>query len=205
MKLFWSSRSPFVRKVMIVAHELGLADELTLVRAVVHPAKPSRDVMPFNPLGKIPTLVIDEDTVLYDSRVICEYLEAMRAPGRLVPSPGEDRWRVLTWQAMADGLMETALLALTERARPDGSRQDEILAGCALKVATALDRLEQDDAFFSWSVPTLGHIAVGSVLLYLDFRFADDQWRIDRPRLQAWFDTFSVRPSVRATRFEDIY
>ena len=177
MKLFWSSRSPFVRKVMIVAHELGLADELTLVRAVVHPAQPSGDVMAFNPLGKIPTLVLDDGTVLYDSRVICEYLEATRAPGRLVPPNADDRWRVLTWQATADGLMETALLALTERARSDGARDEAILAGCALKVKTALDRLENDDAFVFAPQLTLGHIAVGSLLLYLDFRFAADRWR----------------------------
>jgi glutathione S-transferase len=190
---------------MIAAHELGVAKELTLVRAVVHPARPNSEVMAFNPLSKIPTLVVGDDLVLYDSRVICDYLEASHGRGRLVPPDGPERWRVLTWQALADGMMETALLWLSERARPDGARQDDIVAGCALKITTTLDRFECDEGFLSAGKPTLGHIAVGSALLYLDFRFAGERWRDSRPRLQAWFDTFSTRSSVAATAFQDVY
>lgn len=205
MKLFWSSRSPFVRKVMIVAHELGLAEELTLIRSVVHPAAPNADVMVFNPLSKIPTLVFDNGTPLYDSRVICEYLDTDHGQGRLVPPAGQERWRVLTWQAMADGIMETALLWLSEKAKPSTTRQDDIVSGCRQKIFAALDRLEDEGRFISSTEPTLGHIAVGSALLYLDFRFDAERWRDARPRLGEWFEAFSRRASVRATAFADVY
>lgn len=203
MKLFWSSRSPFVRKVMIVIHELGIADEVTLIRTVVHPARPNGDVMKFNPLSKIPTLVVDDELVLCDSRVICDYLDAGR--GRFIPPEGCDRWRVLTWQAMADGVMETALLRLAETAKPENVREDDLLAGCTLKISGTLDRFERDDVFLAASEPTLGHIAVASALLYLDFRFSNEGWRQGRPRLQIWFDAFAARPSVAATGFADVY
>ena len=101
MKLHWSPRSPYVRKVMIAAHELGIADELGLERVVVNPADPSRRVMQFNPLGRIPTLVLDDGTILHDSAVIIEYLDE-RYGGTLIPRNGPARWASLTQQALQD-------------------------------------------------------------------------------------------------------
>ena len=103
MKLHWSPRSPFVRKVMIAAHELGLMDRLTCVRTVAASTKPHAELMRDNPLSKIPTLVLDDGTVLYDSRVICEYLDTLGPAAKLFPSSGPVRMLALRRQALGDG------------------------------------------------------------------------------------------------------
>ena len=118
MRLFWSSRSPFARKVMIAAHELGVAAEITTERVVVDAADPNRRVMHFNPLGRIPTLILGDGRVLHDSAVIIEYLNT-RFAGRLVPGSGRERWDALTLQALADGVMEADLRLLEERKHLD--------------------------------------------------------------------------------------
>lgn len=205
MRLFWSTRSPFVRKVMMVVHELGLAERVETIRVVVHPAAPNGDVIAANPVGKIPTLVLDDGDVLYDSRVICEYLDMVHGDGRLIPPEGPERWRALIWQAMADGMMEISLGWLAERAKPDGVRDDKVVAGYRGRIMGALDRLEQDGDFLGASSPTIGHFAIASELLYLDFRFAADPWRPGRPELSRWLEEMSLRPSVALTAFADVY
>ena len=118
MKLHWSPRSPYVRKVMIVAHETGLADRLELVRSVVAMSKPNPDVMRDNPLGKIPTLVTDDGTVLFDSIVICEYFDLAARRPKLFPPPGPARWQALRWHALGDGMLDTLILCRNEREQP---------------------------------------------------------------------------------------
>jgi glutathione S-transferase len=103
MKLHWSPRSPFVRKVMIFAHETGLLDRLECVRTVVAMPAANVDLLTENPLGKIPTLVLDDGTPLYDSGVICEYLDSLHAAAKLFPPQGSARWTALRWQALGDG------------------------------------------------------------------------------------------------------
>jgi glutathione S-transferase len=200
MRLLWSSRSPFARKVMIAAHELGVAAEITTERVVVDAADPNPRVMRLNPLGRIPTLVLRDGRALHDSAVIIEYLDA-RFDGSLVPGSGRERWDALTLQALADGIMEADLRLLEERKHLDGGKREAYVAGMRAKIAAALDHLEGTPP----AEITVGEVALGSALAHLDFRFSDEPWRVGRPRLAAWFSEFSARPSMRATPFSDQY
>jgi glutathione S-transferase len=200
MRLFWSSRSPFARKVMIAAHELGIAAEITTERVVADAADPNREVMRFNPLGRIPTLILSDGRALHDSPVIIEYLNT-RFDGALVPASGRERWDALTLQALADGVMEADLRLLEERKHLGGGKRDAHVAGMRAKIAAALDCVEQTQP----TGITVGEVALGSALAHLDFRFPDEPWRPGRPRLAAWFHQFSARSSMRATPFADQY
>ncbi|MGB7836093.1 MAG: glutathione S-transferase N-terminal domain-containing protein [Xanthobacteraceae bacterium] len=197
MKLHWSPRSPFVRKVMIVAHEVGLVDRLTLVRTVAAATKPHPELMRDNPLSKIPTLVLDDGTVLYDSPVICEYLDRLHAGPKLFPPGGAERMTALRRQALGDGFLDFLLLWRDERARPQSS--DVHLASFAAKRKAALAAIDRDVDDLSATAFSIGHIALGCALGYLDFRFAAEDWRGDHPRLAHWHGDFCARPSVRAT------
>ena len=132
MKLLWSSRSPFVRKVMIAAHEVGIADRIRTERVLVAANKPNADVMAVNPLNKIPTLVLDDGTALYDSRVICEYLDTLHEGPKLFPADAGARWTALRRQALGDGLMATIVLRLGEQARPREAQSATHLANSRL-------------------------------------------------------------------------
>jgi glutathione S-transferase len=204
MKLMWSSRSPFVRKVMVAAHEMGVAGRIATERVVVAADKPNANVMAGNPLSKIPTLVLDDGTYLYDSRVICEYLDALHDGPRLFPAALAARWQALRRQALGDGLMEINVLRVTEQRRPKESQSEGHLAAMQLKTASVLDRLE-GESLDPAGRPDIGHIAVGCALAHLDFRFAADAWRTGRPKLGAWYAAFAERPSMRATEFVDVY
>ena len=198
MRLFWSSRSPFVRKVMIAAHELGIADRIETVRVAVRLAEPNAEVMRFNPLSRIPTLVLDGGMVLADSAVILEYFDTTFG-GSLIPPAGPARWRALTLQALADGVMEADLRWMEERALKPPERRDATIAALSRKIDATLDRIEGDPP----ASVTVGAIALASALAHLDFRFADAPWRPERPRLAAWFEAFARRPSMTATAFVD--
>lgn len=201
MVLHWSPRSPFVRKVMVAAQELGLADQLTLRRTVVRMTEPNRDLLADNPLSKIPTLVLDDGTVLYDSVVICEYLNAL-ASGKLFPN-GPLRWTTLSRQALANGLLDILVLWRNERDKPTGRQTASWLDGFRLKSDTALDYFERLAARLSEEAFDIAHVTLGCCLSYLDFRFADLNWRQGRPGLAAWHETFCARPSAQATEIVD--
>ncbi len=198
MKLHWSPRSPFVRKVMIVAHERGLVDRLDCVRTVAAMTAPHAELMRDNPLSKIPTLVLDDGTALYDSPVICEYLDALDGKPRLFPIKGEARMRALRRQALGDGFLDLLVLARNERLRDQPS--DVHLRSAAVRTAAVLDSVEREADALAASGFDIGHIAVGCALSYLDFRFAEQDWRKDHPRLAIWHAVFAARPSVQATR-----
>ena len=142
MKLHWSPRSPFVRKVMIVAHELDLTGRIETVRTVVAMVRPNPDLLSDNPLSKIPTLVLDDGRVLIDSLVICEYLDALAGGGRLFPAQGDARWDALARHALANGLLDILILWRNERDKPEARRTPEWLAAFSLKTEGALDRLQ---------------------------------------------------------------
>ena len=197
MKLHWSPRSPFVRKVMIVAHEAGLADRLTLVRTVAATTKPHPELMRDNPLSKIPTLVLDDGTVLYDSPVICEYLDRMHPGPKLFPPDGAARMTALRRQALGDGFLDFLLLWRDERARAQPS--DVHLASYAAKRKSTLAAIDREVDNLAASAFSIGHIALGCALGYLDFRFTTEDWRGDHPRLARWHADFGARPSVQAT------
>lgn len=203
MKLWWSSRSPFVRKVMIAAHELGLADRITLVPAKVHLARADTSVLADNPLGKIPTLVTEDGGVLFDSAVICEYLDGLAGGGRLFPREGAERLAALRRQALGDGLMELMILWLVERAKPAERQWPDVLDACRAKFAAVADHLEREAAALAGGPFSIGHVSLAAALAYADFRFSSEDWRRDRPALADWAALASERPSVRATAFVD--
>jgi glutathione S-transferase len=197
MKLHWSPRSPFVRKVMIAAYELGLVDRITCVRTVVATTRPHAELMEENPLSKIPTLVLDDGTVLYDSPVICEYLDTLHAGPKLLPPGGKDRLVALRRQALGDGFLDFLLLLRNERERAHPS--DGHLATFTTKRKAALATIEREAQALATSPFTVGHIAIGCALSYLDFRFGHEDWRNDHPRIAGWHRDFAARASVRAT------
>jgi glutathione S-transferase len=198
MKLHWSPRSPFVRKVMIFAHESGLIERLNCVRTVVAMDAPNAALLPDNPLSKIPTLVLDDGSPLYDSAVICEYLDTLHDRPKLFPPAGDARWTALRRQALADGFLDFLLLWRHERARAQPSQA--LLGAFAAKYKSTLADLEQETAALSETPFGIGHIAIGCSLSYLDFRFADLSWRDGHPRAAAWHALFAERPSVKATQ-----
>jgi glutathione S-transferase len=204
MKLLWSSRSPFARKVMVAAHELGLAARIETERVVVDSVNPNRDVMRLNPLSKIPTLLLDDGSVLFDSRVIVEYLADTAGDATLIPQ-GAARWTVLRRQALGDGVMEADLRWIDERNRAAALQLPGQIEASRVKINSGLDALEADDELSSRERVDIGCVAIGSALAHLDFRFAELEWRRARPRLAAWFETFSQRPSMTATAFTDRY
>jgi len=197
MKLHWSPRSPFVRKVMIVAHERGIVDRLNCVRTVAATTTPHAELMRDNPLSKIPTLVLDDGTTLYDSPVICEYLDALDGKPQLFPFDPKLRLVALRRQALGDGFLDLLVLARNERLREQPSQLH--LTSAAVRSAAVLASLEHEADALTASAFDIGHIAIGCALSYLDFRFADQDWRKDNPRLAIWHAVFAARPSVRAT------
>jgi len=204
MTLFASSRSPFVRKVLVAAHETGLAQRLKTRRVVVSANKPNPEVMAANPLNKIPTLLLADGTTLYDSRVICEFFDTLHAGPPLVPSEPSCRWQALRLQALGDGLMEVIIARLGETNRPPATQSATHLSSFRLKIDAVLDALEKRSTDWSGKLQ-IGQIAVACALAHLDFRFAADDWRAGRARLAAWYDDFAARPSMRATEYVDAY
>jgi glutathione S-transferase len=200
MKLHWSPRSPFVRKVMVAAHELGLADRLDRVRTVVAMLKPARDLLHENPLGKIPTLVTEDGTVLYDSVVIIEYLDSL-AGGRLIPRDGAARWTELRRHALANGFLDLLILWRNERARAEPLA--ELIAAFELKTDAVLAALEAEAEAIAAGPVGLAQITIAITGDYMDFRFPEIGWRPRCPKLDAWQRRFAERPSMRATPIVD--
>lgn len=203
MKLHWSPRSPYVRKVMIVANELGLADRIECVRTVVSMSQSAEELFADNALNKIPTLVLENGSALFDSRVICEYLDSLVPSPVLFPSDGPAKWTARRDLALGDGLVDICMLRLMERNKPAESQTPKIIAHNEKKAAAVLDRLEADVGLLDERPYDIGHVAIGTALGYLDFRFGADQWRDGRPRLTAWEAGFAARPAVQACPVED--
>jgi glutathione S-transferase len=199
MKLHWSPRSPFVRKVMIVAHERGVAARLDCVRTVAATSKPHAELMKDNPLSKIPTLVLDDGTVIYDSPVICEYFDSIgdAETPRLIPAEPRMRLLALRRQALGDGFLDLLVLLRDERMRAQPSQAH--LASAAIRKRAVLEALEIEAIELAASQFGIGHVAIGCALSYLDFRYADENWREGHPRLAKWHEGFTARPSVLAT------
>ncbi|HEY4163570.1 MAG TPA: glutathione S-transferase N-terminal domain-containing protein [Dongiaceae bacterium] len=199
MKLRYSVTSPFVRKVVVTAIETGQDQEID--RTPTNTADPASGLSVDNPLNKVPALLLDDGTRLYDSAVICEYLDS-RKGGRMFPAAGPARWTALRRQALADGMMDAALLRRYETQRPENLRSAEWDKKQALKVSQGLNALEGEASDFG-DVSDIGTLTVAVMLDYLDFRFKSDAWREGCPSLAAWYETFSKRPSLQATRPKD--
>jgi glutathione S-transferase len=204
MKMYWSSRSPFVRKAMVVAHEVGVADRIEKIPVVVSSTmKPTADVMKNNPLNKIPTLITDEGITLFESVVVCEYLDSTFNKGaKLFPASGLPRWKALRWQALGSGMLEVEVAWRSETRRPHP--HPVAVAAFEEKAKTSLDVLEQEVAELKATPYNIGHISIASALSYLDFRFAEDlDWRKGHPQLAAWYEDVSKRPAMQATAHVD--
>ena len=199
MKLYYAQKSPFVRKVLVLAIEAGIEDKLEKVDcSTTTPVDPDAGLV--NPIKKIPALELDDGTILFDSPVVCEYLDAEVGDGGIFPHDPSSRWAALRLQALADGLLDAAVLLRYENTlRPDNLRWADWVSGQMGKVDGALADMEAHAASFGDRVD-IGTISVACAVAYLDFRFADKDWRAACPNLAAWFAKFAERPSMQATQ-----
>jgi len=198
MKLYYSPSSPYARKVRVVAIETGLDKKMEMANVALTPVAANADVDKHNPIGKIPALSV-KGMDLFDSPVICEYLDSQHKGRKLFPRKGRDRWMALRQQAMADGLLDAALLARYEGAlRPEEKRWDDWSQGQTKKINGVLAQLEAEVKSLKGKL-TIGTFSVACALGYLDLRFADMGWREKYPKLGKWFAVTSKIPSIKAT------
>jgi glutathione S-transferase len=190
LKLYYSATSPYVRKVIACAVACGTLDQITRIETNPHVSPP--DLLADNPLSKVPCLVTQDGFALFDSPVICEYLDAVGA-GSLFPPPGPARWRALKWQAIGDGIMDAAVSRRMDMGRPPEAARDASMARQQAAITRALDLLQAD--------PPANHLDIGSITIacalgYLDFRFAVDAWREGRGKLAQWYAVMEQRPEI---------
>ena len=198
MRLYHTQTSPFVRKVMVLAHETGLASRIEPTHLRPMPMKADPVLSKENPLSKIPVLVTD-DGPLYDSHVICEYLDSLHDGPKMIPSSGPARFRALRVEALCDGILEAAILVFYERTqRPSELHWSAWIDGQTQKAEQALDRLDEDAKNFGDAID-LGQICAGVTVGWLEFRNVLGDVRAKRPHLAKWYARFSERPSMKAT------
>jgi len=197
MLLRHSHTSPFVRKVMVLLHETGMAAEVE-TETIDGWAEPDR-LTGNNPLSMVPTLVLGDGSSLYDSPVICEYLDRQHTGPSMIPGEGEARWQVLREQALADGILDSAVLIFVETVkRPEQKRWDWWLDLKRRAIRRSLDLLDTQVDQLAGRVD-LGTISIAVALAYLDLRGAVGEWRDEHPGLADWFAEFAARPSMKAT------
>ena len=200
MKLFHSPASPYVRKVMIAAWERGVQERIELLASAAGPVVRDMNIVAVNSSGKVPCAIIEGDQPLFDSRVITQYVDSLAASDGSI-YPADRRFEILTLEALGDGILDACLLCRYETVmRPEPLRWQDWFDGQMAKIDSGLDDLE-GKWFSSLSTGSMhaGDIAVACVLGYLDFRFADKDWRQDHPRLAAWFEAVSRRRSMIET------
>lgn len=200
IRLFFSPASPFVRKVMVCAHERGLASEIEKLPSAAWPVKRDESIVRHNASGKVPCALLEDDTPVFDSRVICAYVDSLASSAGSLYPQGARRFPVLTLEALADSVLDAALLCRYESVlRPKEFFWDDWYRGQMEKIDSGLDVLE-GRWFADISADFhAGAIAAACALGYLDFRFADKDWRSARPQLAQWFSKVSERPSMMAT------
>ncbi|HEX9811646.1 MAG TPA: glutathione S-transferase N-terminal domain-containing protein [Burkholderiales bacterium] len=197
MKLFGSLTSPYVRKVRILIAEKGIACDFV----TADPAAADSPVPVHNPLGLVPVLVRDGGSALFDSPVIAEYLDVLKAPA-LIPASGEPRWQVLRLAALADGILDQCVARTMELRRPASRQSPDVNKRREIKIARAIEFAEEhtaSGAYLATGRLTLADIALAVALEYIDFRYPHD-WRAPNPRLAAWHEGIGVRPAFVATR-----
>ncbi len=199
-KLFYASTSPYVRKVVVSAILLGLRDKITYLPSAAHPVHRDLSIAEHNPLAKVPTLINEHGQSFFDSRVICEYLDALAGGGLIFPKVGAARWDALIHQSLGDGLLDAALLARYERsARPVQFQWDIWREAQLTKIEASLVQIESLASSLRIDRPTIGEISLGCALGYLDFRFADHPWRERYCATAKWFDAFNATTAMVAT------
>ncbi|SEK39168.1 glutathione S-transferase [Pacificibacter marinus] len=198
LSLYWGSASPFVRKVMVVAHMLQIEDSIEVLDSAAHPTDRDTRIQAFNPLAKVPAARTEDGVVLYDSRVICEYLDTEKNGG-IVPRAGAPRWTALQRQALADGLLDAALLIRYETlVRPEPHRWPLWIEKQTEKIMDALDAMDADIP--DDGCQDIGAITYACALGWLNFRFPELNWQEKRPALAHWHAEFEKTPALIATR-----
>lgn len=198
MKLHYAAPSPFVRKVRIAALELGLFDQIKIIDTMVAPGKTEEAFgQSVNPLRKIPALELDDGSVIFDSQLICEYLDSLDGKHLLFPAAGEARWQVLSGSAVANGMMDAAVLLRYETfLRPEDKRWDTWVDEQWVKINNGL-------AWFNKRLPesetSVEGISLACALGYLDFRSPDFEWRREYGRVAMWHDSASARDAYALT------
>lgn len=196
MQLLYAATSPFVRKVVVLAAETGLAGNIERIDA--NPWDPEGNVPQVNPLGKVPALILDDGRVLMDSKLICEYLDSLHDGPKMYPEQGPERWEALRLAGLAEGALEAALAAVIEKLRRP---EDYVWSGWVDrqtgKIGAALDQLEGEAQAerFAGDID-IAQITLGCTLGYIDFRLGDLRWRDTRPGLASWYESFSRRASM---------
>ena len=198
MKLIGSLTSPYVRKIRIVLAEKKIDYDLVLDSPWVE----ANQVAALNPLGKVPVLVLEDASTLYDSRVIAEYLDTVAPNNRLIPSSGRERISVKRWEALADGVLDAAVAAFLESRRPDGERSPSWIDRQRGKIAQALQAMSDELGEQSWchgNTLSLADIAVGCALGYVSFRLTDIPWGKRYPNLAHLYEKLMQRSAFAET------
>jgi len=196
MKLYYSSTSPYVRKVNVFAIETGLDKQIEWLK--INPWLAEDILTADNPLSKIPTLITDDEKIIYDSRVICEYLDTLHSGNKFYPENSEKRWQVLRLQSLADGMLESGILRFLERKRSAEEQSRDWDNTQKETIERGLDYFENTVSVWGDNLD-IGVISAACVLGWLDFRFINEDWRAQRPNLNSWFGQFSKRPSITNT------
>jgi glutathione S-transferase len=194
MKLAYSPNSPYVRKCLASAIARGIEGRIELW--TVPTTDPSLAAV--NPLSKVPTLLTDDGVALYDSPVICQYLDSIGDAPPLIPAPGAARWNALRQEALADGILDATQPRRREVALPQDEGRRDYIALQQGKVTRALDVLEAEAGSLG-ALATIGEIAIGCALGYLDFRYPHEPWRPGHPKLEAWYARASALPPLART------
>lgn len=194
MKLYASAASPFARKVLACAIARGIAPQIEVIAVDANASPP--ELLAVNPLSKVPALVTEDGMTLYDSPVICEYLDSLGDAVAMFPPAGGPRWRALKFQAMGDGIMDAAVARRGESNRPPEAARDKVMGRHASAVERTLAALELDPPH---RVLDIGSIAVACALGYLDFRFAQEPWRPAQPQMAAWLIAMQTHPALATT------
>lgn len=192
MKLSMSPASPYVRKARALAIKRGVADRIEMWTV----ATSAPELAALNPLSKIPTFVTDDGQVLFDSPVVCEYIDSLGHAPPCIPPSGPARWRALTLAALGDGIMDATQPRRREIALPLDDGRKEYIATQQGKVSRALDALEKETL---GDLETIGDITVACALGYLDFRYPNEPWRPGHPKLTAWYERVSKLPPIAQT------
>ena len=196
MQLIYSAASPYARKARVAGIESRVSDNLDLVE--IMPWEDPDGYRDVNPVGKVPALVRDDGPPLYQSNLVCEYLDS-KGTTKIYPDPGPDRWTALRQIAAADGILDASVVVRMEGMFHEGDTvSTKLVDRQELSVDMAMNQLEAEAGDLSGPI-TIGQDAVAGALAYRDFRFADINWRADRPKLAAWFAEFAQRPSMIET------
>jgi glutathione S-transferase len=201
MRLFYSAGSPFARIVRIALLETGL-DQKTIKQEISRPRlySPESDVLAVNPVGRVPSLVLDEGTVLTEASLILRFIDAMRPSHRLLPSDGSDKWRISSETGQAWGLLEGIVTWVRALRLPNPESASAIISAESLRVNRIADAVETAISVGSFGGPiNAAHIVLGSALGLAHARLHTWTWRVDRARLSSWYNDIAERPSFRAT------